>query len=114
MNLPKRMALYRLVNTAEKGLMPQYTLSKLSDEFYAERVIGYNRQYAAMGVNQRVDVLARIWRNDAIMTNDYAILEDGNQYRIDFIQHLTNEDGLPATDLTLVRLNENYDVAGQA
>ena len=33
MNLPKRMTLYRLVNTAEKGLMPQYTLSKLSDEF---------------------------------------------------------------------------------
>ena len=114
MNLPKRMTLYRLVNTAEKGLMPQYTLSKLSDEFYAERVIGYNRQYAAMGVNQRVDILARIWRNCMIRINDYAVLEDGNQYRIDFIQHMDNDDGLPVTDLTLVRLEENYDVAGQA
>ena len=49
-----------------------------------------------------------------IRINDYAVLEDGNQYRIDFIQHMDNEDGLPVTDLTLVRLEENYDVAEQA
>lgn len=103
------LKLYRLANTVPKGLMPREKLVYLSDEYFEERMVGYNRQYAALGVDQKVDALVRIWRNDQVMVNDYAVLDD-NQYRIDFIQHLSDEDGLPVTDLTLSRLGENYDV----
>ena len=32
------------------------------------------------------------------------------QYRIDNVQHLLDEDGLKVTDLTLYRMEQNYDL----
>lgn len=104
--------LYKLKNTAEKGRKPAYSLVKFADGYYGERVVGYGRQYAAQGADQSIDALVRIWRNNEVRINDYAILEDGYQYRIDFVQHLLDEDGLEVTDLTLARLEANYDVTG--
>lgn len=104
----------RLVNTGERGLMPQYRLQEKSRHFYGERTIGYNRQYAAFGVNQRVDKLVRIWRDNEVNVHDYVILDDGHQYRIDMVQHLQDDNGLNVTDLTLYRWEENYEVDATA
>lgn len=106
------LSLYSLENTAEKGLKPDYRLVKTGTEYYGKRVVGYNRRYAALGADQSIDKLVRIWQRP-VRTGDYVILEDGEQYRIDFAQDLTDEDGLPVTDLTLARLEEYYDVAGE-
>ena len=108
------LAICELVNTAERGLMPRYTLREKARHFYGERVIGYGRQYAAYGVNQRVDKLVRIWRDDSVNVHDYAVLDDGHQYRIDMVQHLLDEDGLKVTDLTLYRWEDNYEVDATA
>lgn len=108
------LTLYRLQNTAPKGLMPKNQLVKLADAYYQERTVGFSRQYAAMGADQSIDMLVRIWEDRTVRTGDYVILPDGNQYRIDFIQHLYDEDNLKCTDLTLVRLESNYDVATEA
>ena len=110
----KKLVLYSLQNTAAKGLMPKEQLVKTGEEYYGSRVIGYNRQYAALGADQRIDELVRIWRNNQVRANHYAVLEDGLQYRINIVQHLLDDDGLEVTDLTLVRLEENYDVADEA
>ena len=110
----KKLILYSLQNTAAKGMMPKEQLVKTGEEYYGSRVIGYNRQYAALGADQRIDELVRIWRNNQVRANHYAVLEDGLQYRINFVQHLLDDDGLEVTDLTLVRLEENYDVADEA
>lgn len=110
----KSLALYKLKNIAEKGLKPSYKLIFQSDEFYGEGVIGYGRHYAALGVDESVDMIARIWRNDQVRKNDYAVLENGEQFRITFIQQKTDEDGLEVTDLTLERLEKNYDIANKA
>lgn len=106
------LTIYRLKDVAEKGRMPRQQLVFLSEEYYEERTVGYNRNYAALGADRRVDALVRIWRLDTVQPNDYAVLEDGNQYRIDFVQHLKDDDGLPVSDLTLIRLEDFYDVAG--
>lgn len=108
------LTLYRLQNTAPKGLMPKDQLVRLTDAYYEERTVGFSRQYAAMGADQSIDELVRIWEDRTVRIGDYAVLPDGNQYRIDFIQHLKDEDGLPCSDLTLVRLESNYDVATEA
>lgn len=110
----KKLILYSLQNTAAKGMMPKEQLVKIGEEYYGSRVIGYNRQYAALGADQRIDELVRIWRNNQVRANHYAVLEDGLQYRINFVQHPLDDDGLEVTDLTLVRLEENYDVADEA
>lgn len=103
--------LYSLSNTAENGRMPVEKLVLFDTAYYGERTVGYNRLYAAKGVNQRIDKLIRIWRNEDVEVNNYVILEDKNQYRIDAVQHLYDDDGLKVTDLTLSRLEKFYDVA---
>lgn len=93
------------------GGMPAMYLIPVEWLFYAERTVGYGRQYAAFGANQQVDMLIRTWRTDMARIGMYAVIENKNQYRIDNVQHLLDEDGLKVTDLTLRRLDKLYDVA---
>lgn len=104
------LRLCNLTNIAVAGAMPTEKLVIVSYHYYGERTIGYNRQYAAMGVQQQVDRLVRIWRDDSVTVNMYAVLDDDKQYRIDMVQHMIDEDGLKVTDLTLYRLDDNFDV----
>lgn len=98
-----------LQNTAEPGSKPCEKLVVEAEAYYGDRTVGYGRQYAALGVSQQVDRLVRIWRMD-VTPRQYAVLDDGNQYRIDLVQHSEDEDGLKVTDLTLFRLDDNFDV----
>lgn len=104
------LAVYSLQNVAEKGRMPSNKLVLKADHYYGNRTIGFTRQYTAMGVDQRVDKLVRIWQDESIFVHDIAVLDDGFQYRIDMVQHLLDDDGLKVTDLTLYRLEENYEI----
>ena len=108
------LELYKLVNTASNGNMPNEQLVYVDSAYYGERTVGYNRQYAAKAVNESVDKLIRIWRNESISAGMYVLLEDGNQYQIDMVQHLLDDDGLKVTDLTLNRLEKNYELSIQA
>lgn len=103
----------RLENKASKGMMPKEKLIPFSSAFYGERTVGYGRQYAAKGVNEQIDMLVRIWEDRSIHIGMYAVLENGEQYRIDNVQHLLDESGLKVTDLTLRRLDNLYDVAAE-
>lgn len=107
-----------LLNTAEAGDQPKMQLVRGTVLYYEDRVVGYNRQYAAMGAGERVDMLIRVWRDASIRIGMYALLEDyegqeneaGDQYRISNVQHVTDDDGLKVTDLTLYRLEKLYEV----
>lgn len=108
-----------LTNAAEAGDMPKDRLVQAEGLVYQfeERIIGYGRQYEAKGVNERVDMLIRIWRAP-VRIGMYAVLTDyegqvnekGDQYRIDNVQQLLNDEGLKVTDLTLYRLDELYEI----
>lgn len=103
------LTLCDLVNTADKGLKPKYVLKKVDEMYFGDRVIGYNRQYAAMGASQVIDKLIRVWRHP-VRIGQYTVI-DGDQYRVDFVQDLLDEDQLPVTDITLRRMEKFYDVA---
>ena len=104
--------LCKLKDTNEvAGGKPAMYLIPVEWLFYAERAIGYGRQYAAFGANQQVDLLIRTWRTDAAEIGMYAVTEDKEQLRSDNVQHLLDEDGLKITDLTLRGLDKLYDVA---
>lgn len=107
-----KLELYRLQDTAQPGEMPQEKLVFLQEAYFEFRVVGYGRYYAAKGAQQQVDQLLRTPEPlPAARVGMYVILEDGLQYRVDNVQHTTDDDGLPVTDLTLFRLEEFFDVA---
>lgn len=94
-----------------KGGMPREKLVPVSSHFYGERTVGYSRMYAAMGVNEQVDMLVRIWQDRTVRVGMVAVLEDGEQLRINGVQQTMDEDGLKVTDVSLARLERNYDIA---
>lgn len=98
-----------LQNTAAAGAMPVDRLVQKypEDVYYSDRVVGYNRQYAAMGADQFISKLVRIW-DMPVEVGEYVII-DGTQYRIDQVQLLKDEDGLKVRDLTLSKLEDRYD-----
>lgn len=105
------MTVYTLENTAEKGSKPVEKLVKFTTLYYGYRTISYNRLYAAQGVNEQIDALVRVKEDAGVTTKMYAVLEDTLQYRITGVvpQYLSTR--YIGTDLTLERLDKNYDIA---
>lgn len=75
--------------------------------YYAERTVGATRFYAAQQYGQRPDLLVRVPRTylinaatDVVKLSPYSH-KDENEYSILQIQHVFDDDGLPATDLSL-------------
>ena len=103
------ITIYTLENTTSPGSMPVEKLVLFKQFYFAYRMVGYSRQFAARGVNEKIDEMVRIWQDRAVRIGMYAII-DGVQYRISDIQQLYDETGLGVTDITLVRLGEDYDI----
>ena len=101
------LTFYELKNTAEEGLKPVEKLVEIGKAYYANKTIGYNRRYAAKGANCEIDKLVRAYNTDIPEKGMYVILEDGKQYQIDSMTEIDDED---ATDLTLVRIEDYYEV----
>lgn len=89
-------------------MKPTEKLVKKCDAYYAERTVGYNRIYAAMGANHKFNMLVRVFNTDMPDEGMYVVLEDGKQYQIDIAQKIVGRD---AIDLTLIRVEEYYEVS---
>ena len=117
-----------LTNMAENGDMPKEELTKISKYWFEIRPISFSRAYEAKGVNEQVDLVARIPYDTSIHIGQYVMLGNGEQYRIDNINHSQEEftrlrivdskyyrqptiAGLKSTDLTLSRIEDYYAVA---
>jgi hypothetical protein len=88
--------------------MPAEKLVKICDAYYDERTVGVTRAYAALSANQRIDMLVRCHNTELTPEAEYAVLEDGDQYRITLKQRQGDD-----IDLTLERLEAYYDVAAE-
>lgn len=107
------VTLCKLKNKASKGNAPRNQLVPFARFWYGERTVGYGRQYAAKAVNEQVDMLIRIRGTSEPKIGQYAVLGNGDQFRIQNIAQLHDEaTNLKVTDLTLQRLEDYYDVLG--
>lgn len=112
------LTIYSLQNIAtRKGGMPQEKLVTEGTAYFSYRTIGVSRMYAALGANREIELLVRCWNTELPDEGKFVTLDgktdsDGNllQYRIDIAQPIVDEDAL---DLTLVRLEDFYDVAAE-
>lgn len=117
-----------LINQAENGDMPQMKLAIQNKYWFENRTVGYGRFYTAQGVNQRVDRLVRISWDVSVEIGQYAVLGNGEQFVITMVSHGQESfqrtkmidskfyrqpqiTGLKFTELTLTRVEKNYDVA---
>lgn len=100
--------LYSLTNTAAAGFMPVEQLVEQDKAYYSYVTAGITRIYAALGANRSFDMVIRCHNMTQLPDGvQYAIPEDGKQYRIDPAQPIYDED---AIDLTLIRLEDFFDV----
>lgn len=112
------ITLCRLETTTENGAMPKYRLAPVQTQNFGELSVGVTRAYLAKGADAQIDMLVRIY-NEGVrpLPTMYAILsyydgqenEQGDQYQITLVQPHLDDDGLKVYDLTLRRLEENYD-----
>ncbi len=100
--------LYALENVSRPGFMPNEMLVEKGSAYYAKRTSGVNRRFTAEGPARDYAYVIRCWNTPELPEGVvYAIPEDGNQYRIDPAEPIFDHD---AIDLTLVRLEDFYDV----
>lgn len=115
-----KVILCDLVDVSEGASMPEWKIRPVHTCMFENRIIGYNRRYAALGVNQDLAALIRIWRppirkdgSAMVRIGMVAILEgseiDG-QYRVDVVQPLANYDGINVTEISLSQMEEHYYV----
>ena len=106
--------LCELKDMSEDGDMPRESLVKIARHWYMERSIGINRQYLAKGVNEQVDILARIHHERRARIGMYALLGNGEQFRITNVSHIEEDvTHLRYTDLSLERLEDYFNVTDE-
>ena len=105
------MLICELYNAHENGRMPKETLKPIARHWFQERVIGLNRRYIAMGANQRIDLLVYIHEDRRVKAGMFAVLGNGDQFRIDEVNFVIEENtNLRYQSMQMERLDENYDV----
>ena len=95
-----------VVDTAQPGYQPQpgdpqvkYTLR------YEERRLGIQRYYSSLQNQIQLDRVIRVPRVAGITTQDFAVTEDGQGYRIDLVQSVMDVYP-PSLDLTLTQIEQ--------
>lgn len=102
--------LFAVQNAGERGAHPVRLAVQKASEYFERRIVGLNRYYAARQANVNVELVARIWRNEDISTQDIArIRGESGTYKIVQVQHTFDDDQMPVTDLSLERTVEKYD-----
>ena len=104
------LGVYRLVNTADAGYMPQMQLVKLFDAYFSRQRVGVTRLYAAIGVNAQLDAVFRLWntRIEEAMPKDLYAVVEGTQYRITLAQDVVERD---AVDITVQKIDDLFTIA---
>lgn len=104
------LLVFTVDNAGTRGSYPVKSATQKAREYFECRVVGLNRYYAARQANVNVELVARIWRNEDISTQDIAQIEgESGFYKIQQVQHVLDDDQMPVTDLSLERTIEKYD-----
>lgn len=103
------LSICSLQNIAISGKMPTEKLVEIDTAYYQMRQAGVTRIYQALGADRRFDLLVRCFNTTVPREGLYVVIDD-EQYRIDICQRIIGKD---AVDLTLVKVEEYYDVISE-
>ena len=106
------VAIYAVENRAGPGDKPREALSRKGVLCFQRRTVGIRRHYTALNAGARVDLLPRCPYQPEVSAQDVAVpTVDGRQYRITLVQ-VPEDLQPPVMDLTLERLEQDYDMSG--
>ncbi|MCR1842759.1 head-tail adaptor protein [Murimonas intestini] len=100
--------IYGVENAAEPGNKPKDKLAYKESYYFGYEKIGLTRHYNAAAVKEKVDEVIHIQQDRSIRAKDVAVMEDGMQCRITFVQHGEDENGIRISILSLERIGEVY------
>lgn len=103
------VTVYAVTDTAKPGYKPTPGLKKRIKLCYEERRVGIQRFFSGQQNQIKVERVLRCPATGQVSTQDIAITEAGQQYRIDLIQKV---DGVypPSVDITLTHIQQKYEV----
>lgn len=101
--------IYSVTDGAAPGYQPQPVLTLLETLFYQERRVGLQRYYAGRQAQVEVERVIRTQIRPAVNPQCVAVTEDGVQYGIELVQQVQDVYP-PSMDLTLVRIDQKYEV----
>lgn len=101
--------IYTVTDGAATGYQPRPVLTLLETLFYQERRVGLQRYYAGRQAQVEVERVIRIQLRPAVNPQCVAVTEDGVQYGIELVQQVQDVYP-PSMDLTLVRIEQKYEV----
>lgn len=105
--------IYQLVNVAGDFEKPLYKLRKKESYYFGFDVLGINRYYTALQAKVQLSHVVNIPGWGEVDPTDIAVLEDGEQYRLPFIQPQMDDNNLRMTKLSLERINQRYEYADE-
>lgn len=100
---------YSVSNIAEAGKKPKKGYTKLNRYGYEERVVGVSRYSIAKQFDAQIEKLIRVPSAYELDTDCVAVLfpyshHERFVYKIYQIQQVSNDFGLPVTDVSLTKL----------
>lgn len=106
------VTVYGVENRAGPGKKPVESITRKGVLRFQRRTVGIRRHYAAMTAGAKVALLLRVPFRPEVSPQDVAVPTlDGKQYRITLVQ-VPEDITPPVMDLTLERLERNYDLPG--
>ncbi len=104
------VTVYAVTDAGPPGGLPVEKPVKKAVLRYEERRLGLQRYYQGKQNQVEVERVLRTPRRKGVSSQDLAVTEDGQQYRIDLVQSAADVYP-PSMDLTLVRITQKYDVS---
>ena len=104
------VTVYAVTDAGPPGGLPVEKPVKKVVLRYEERRLGLQRYYEGKQNQVEVERVLRTPRRKGVSSQDLAVTEDGQQYRIDLVQSATDVYP-PSMDLTLTRVTQKYDVS---
>lgn len=104
------VTVYAVTDAGPPGGLPVEKPVKKAVLRYEERRLGLQRYYEGKQNQVEVERVLRTPRRKGVSSQDLAVTEDRQQYRIDLVQSATDVYP-PSMDLTLTRITQKYDVS---
>lgn len=99
----------RVEDVAKPGFQPVKRLVPKERLLYQERSLGLSRYYAGRQNQVEIQRVIRTPYRPEVSSQDVAVTQDGQQYRIDLVQRVQDVYP-PSMDLTLAKVEQRWEV----